>query len=263
MGKLILTDEEKVLCARVRDMLRKCDCENCPVFSDFLSDREKAIVMEVARETGAPGPVLFYGGYRDAERTLVGFFPEYCMYVDEADLYDEFPIDVLEIVCSGFREHTHRDFLGSVLGLGIERTVIGDIIVGEKGYSSNMIVHRKISEFLLENFRLVGRDGIKVSKNTVQSLEGVERNFELICGTVAGFRVDALLSEVLNISREKSVRLIEGGFVTINHMEINSKSEQVSEKDVFTVRGYGKYRLSKIGSANRKGRIRFEAEKFI
>lgn len=263
MGKFILTDEEKVLCARVRDMIRKCNCDNYPVFSDFLSDREKSIVMDVVREVGANGPVLFYGGYKDAERTLAGFFPEYSMYINEEELYTEFPIEVFEIECSGFREHTHRDFLGSVLGLGIERAVVGDILVGEKGYSSTMIVHRKISEFLLENFKLVGRDGIKISRTTVQSLESVERNYELICGTVSGFRIDALLSEVLNISREKSVKLIEGGFVTINHMEIDSKSDQVCEKDVFTVRGYGKYRLSKIGSVNRKGRIRFEAEKFI
>ena len=263
MGKLVLNDDEKVLCARVQDMFRKCNCESVPVFSDFLSDREKAIVLEKSREIGVTDSLKFYGGYSDAERTVAGFFPDYCAYMDTHELYEEFPIEVLKIECSGFREHNHRDFLGSVLGLGIERTVIGDIVVGEKGYSCTMIVHKKISDFLLENFKFVGRDGIRVSLSTRASLDNIGKNFEIICGTVAGFRADAILSEILNISRDKSVRLIEGGFVTINHMEINSKSEQISENDIITVRGHGKYRLSKIGTSNRKGRIRFEVEKFI
>ena len=263
MGKIVLNDEEKVLVARVNDLIQKCDKENRAVFSDFLSDREKVIVLEETRGAFPADRVIVYGGFEDAERTIVGFFPEYSMFSDVSELYEEFPIKAVKIVCSGFREHSHRDFLGSVLGLGLERTVIGDIVPDEKGYSATVFVHEKIVSFLTENLRLIGRDGVNTTLCTADDVVELKRNYEPITGTVASFRIDAVISEVLNISREKSVKLIEAGLVTVNHAVVLEKSEELKCADVFTVRGSGKFRLSEIGTANRKGRIRFLVEKFV
>ncbi len=262
MGNLILNDEEKVLSSRARDLIQRCNAENIPVFSEFLSDRESAVVLEKANEMCVQNTFISFGGFPDAERTVAGFFPEYCIYMDKEELLREFPIEALKIECSGFREHSHRDFLGSILGLGLNRSVIGDIIVGEKGYCATVFVHKKIACFLAENLKLVGRDGAKVSVCSADSID-ISRNFKEISGTAASFRIDALLSEILNISRDKAVRLIETEYVTINHVTVSDKSKAVSECDVITVRGFGKYRLSAIGDVNRRGRIRFRAEKYV
>lgn len=262
MGKIVLTDDEKILASRTAELLVRSSQENCPYFTDFLTDRERAIVLQTVTELAGKDRVITFGGYEEAERRIAGFFPEYCIYMDENELYDEFPITALKIECSGFREHNHRDFLGSILGLGLERFVTGDIIVGDKGYSATVFVHERIAGFLTENLKLVGRDGVKVTVCPKGEPVAVEKRFEKISGTVASFRIDALLSEVLNISREKSVKLIESGSVTVNHAEILSKSLEIGEGDIFTVKGYGKYKLSKIGDSNRKGRIRFETDKY-
>ncbi|MBR5308898.1 MAG: hypothetical protein IKU43_09010 [Clostridia bacterium] len=263
MGKLILNDEEKVLAARAEDLLQRCRQNSVPVFTEFLSDREKQIITEKAAEIGALDSLTVFGGYEDAERTVAGFFPEYYAYLEKEELYAEFPITALKIQCSGFREHNHRDYLGSILGLGIERFVIGDIIVGDNGYEATVFVHKRIVGFITENLRLIGRDGIKITECPQGNALEIKRSFELITGTVASFRIDALISEVLNLSRDKSVKLTEAGLVSINHAVVTEKSEEVLQGDVFTVRGYGKYRLSNIGDTNRKGRIRFEVQKYI
>ncbi len=261
MGKLILTEDEKVLSARVGDLVQRCEKENVPAFTEFLSDREKAVVLETANSCGVADRTISFGGFEDAERTIVGFFPEYSIYMEKEELLRDFPIEALKIECSGFREHNHRDFLGSILGLGLDRTVVGDIIVGEKGYSAVVFVHSRMSAFISENLKLVGRDGVRISVCAPDNIE-VSKNFEKITGTVASFRIDALLSEILNISRDKSVRLVESELVSVNHVSVSDKSKDVSEGDVISVRGFGKYRLSVIGDANRKGRIRFEVLKY-
>ncbi|MBE6704936.1 MAG: hypothetical protein E7583_06695 [Ruminococcaceae bacterium] len=262
MGKLVLTDEEKVLASRTADLIQRCTAENIPVFTEFLSDREGAVVLEKANEMGARDSLIAFGGYGDAERTVAGFFPEYFMYMDKEELLREFPIEALKIECSGFREHSHRDFLGSILGLGIDRSVTGDIIVGEKGFHATVFVHKKMSSFIAENLKLVGRDGVKVSVCKAEEID-VCRNFLKISGTAASMRIDALLSEVLNISRDKAVKLVESECVTVGHVTVSDKSKALTEGDIITVRGFGKYRLALIGDLNRKGRTRFEVEKYI
>ena len=89
MGILVLTDEEKLISARAAEMMQRCEKENIPFFKDFLSDREKAVVLERVREFGKTETVLCNGGFADAERTVVGFFPEYSIYIDKEELFVE------------------------------------------------------------------------------------------------------------------------------------------------------------------------------
>lgn len=262
MGNLVLTDDEKVLSARTADLIQRCEKENIPVFSDFLSDREKAVVLEKVNEFCVTDRVLFYGGFDDSERVLAGFFPEYSIYMDREELLRDFPIEALKIECSGFRTHTHRDFLGSILGLGIERSVIGDIIVGDKGFEAICFVHKRMSEYISENLTLVGRDGVKISVCLPDDVV-VSVNYQEITGTVASLRIDALLSEMLNISRDKATRLVESELVAVNHSTVTEKSRDISQDDIITVRGFGKYKLAEIGDINRKGRTRFKVLKYV
>lgn len=262
MGILNLSDDEKILSSRTEDYISRCTGKNVAVFSDFLSDREREIVVQTAHSFGFSEKLLFFGGYNDSERTIAGFFPDY-YDVEDNSITEEFPICALRIKCSGFRTHTHRDFLGSILGLGIIRDVIGDIIVGENGYEAVVFVHTKIKDFLLENLKLVGRDGVKVKIAEKEELFSVTRSFETIKSTCASMRLDAVISEILGISRDKAEKLINGGSVQVNHSELTDKSFPLSLGDSLTIRGFGKYRISEIGDQNRKGRTRFEVQKYL
>lgn len=265
MGILNLSDEEKILAAHAKDCIARCESRSQIEYTDFLSDRERAVVIDAAAACGFSDRILCFGGYADCERAIVAFLPDYCAYLEKEELEADFPISAIEICCSGFREHNHRDFLGSILGLGLKRSVIGDIIVGEKGYSAVVFIHNRIKDFIIDNLKLVGRDGVKISAMDIGNIPNIEREFEIIHGTVASFRIDAVISEVLSISREKAQNSITQGMVTINHEELSEKdkSRTLELYDVFTIRGSGKFRLSYIGDRNRKDRIRFEVQKYI
>lgn len=258
-----LSDEEKTLAAKIRDYIGRCNTKGVAVYTDFLSDREQAIALEAAKTMGVSEGVVVYGGFEDAERAVVGFLPEYAVYLQREEIIRDFPITALKINCSGFREHTHRDFLGSILALGIKRSVTGDIIVGDKGFSAIVFVHNRMVDFLCENLTRIGRDGVTVSVANPEETSSIIRNYEVIRGTSASLRLDAIISEVLNLSRDKSQTLISSGLVTVNHEEVSDKSRMLDLHDVFTVRGYGKYVLSSVGDKNRKDRIRFEVSRFI
>ncbi len=262
MGILNLSDDEKILSSHIGDCISRCMGRNVAVFSDFLSDREQAIARQTAQSLGFSEQLVFYGGYNDSERAVAGFFPDY-YDIKDISIIEEFPICALKIKCSGFRTHTHRDFLGSILGLGIMRNVIGDIIVGENGYEAVVFVHTRMKDFLLENLELVGRDGVKVEIAKQAELCDVARSFEIIRSTCASMRLDAVISEILNLSRDKSEKLISSGSVQVNHSEISDKSFLLNLDDCLTVRGFGKYRISEIGDQNRKGRTRFEVQKYL
>lgn len=263
MGILNLSDDEKVLAARARDYISRALDRGIPTFTDFLSERERAVVLDVSSSLSAMDNTVVFGGFADAERTVVGFFPDYFLFSEKDELYREFPICLLEIECSGFKEHSHRDFLGSVLGLGLDRSVVGDIIVGDKGYSANIFVLSRICDFIADNLKLVGRDGVTVRKADLSELSSVRREFELIKGTCASMRSDALVSEILNLSREKAQKLFTEGYVSINHETVENRSKIITVGDIIAIRGHGKFRISSIGDLNRKGRTRFEVQKYV
>ena len=258
-----LSDEEKTLVAKMRDYIGRCNTKGITVYTDFLSDREQAIALEVAKSMGASESVVVYGGFKNAERAIVGILPDYATYLQYEEIISDFPIIPLEIKCSGFREHTHRDFLGSILALGIKRCVIGDIIVGDKGHFAVVFVHNRMVDYLYENLKMIGRDGIRISIATNENIACITRKFEIIGGTAASLRLDAIISEVLNLSRDKSQTMINSGLVTVNHEETTDKSRMLELDDVFTVKGFGKFVLSSIGEKNRKDRIRFGVSKYV
>ena len=262
MRKWILSDEEKLFFSRVTELAERCRQRCVPAFTGFLTDREQAIFQSAAESVGMRGQTVCFGGYPDAERAIGAFFPDYCFYDGAPSLSGEFPIRALSLVCSGFREHTHRDYLGSLLGLGVDRSVVGDILVCESGDAATVFVHEKIVPFFLENLKLVGRDGVRVTLASDGEIAGVERRYDEIRGTCHSMRVDAVLAEVLGLSREKAEKLIADGSVEIGHCPVTEKSEPVELHDVITVRGYGKYRVDETGDVNRRGRIRFLIRKY-
>ncbi len=260
-----LNSDEKMFSARIEDLIRKADEKNVPCFTDFLTGRECEIVKTAALKFGAAGRVVLFGGFDDAERRMAGFFPDYYFYADikPEELYPEFPVKLLRIECSGFREHTHRDFLGSLLSLGVERCVIGDIIVAEKGFSADVFVIDRIAGYIAEELRLVGHDGVKVS--VLEYSEAMTQNlrFEEISCTCASLRIDGVLSEVIGISRDKAEKALLSENVCLNYRSVTEKSREVKTDDVISVRGFGKFRISAIGDTNRRGRIRFTVQKYI
>ena len=142
-----MTENERLL-ALISDKILQSERAYMLTHTNFLSLAERSAARACCKEHGAH--IHFYGGYPDAERTVLFVLPDYM----EAD--EHFPSEEDEVLCvlscrtsAGSKALTHRDYLGSLLSLGLEREVIGDILVCENG-AGVAFSEEKAKEILLE-----------------------------------------------------------------------------------------------------------------
>ena len=148
---------------------------------------------------------------------------------------------------------SHRDILGAVLGLGLERSVLGDIFVREG--EAYLVCLRRTADFICENLTMAGRVGLQVSAIPLEELPEPERNIEELRCTVASLRLDALLSQAFHISRGKAEELLRLGLVQLAGEECRSGAKQVRQGDIFSARGHGRAQLMEVSGKSKKDRL--------
>ena len=191
----------------------------------------------------------------NSERVRAFFVPE---YIEEVN-YSEYII-VLKAEFS-FKKLSHRDFLGSLLSLGIDRKCIGDILVFEK--EAYFFVTKDISKFIITNLTKVGNVGIKISEVNFDEVPKLEPKFKEINFTVSSLRLDSIVAGAIKESREKASGYIKNGLVLLNYIECMDISKEVKENDIFSVKGCGKFVLSEIGGKSRREKVFVKVKKYV
>lgn len=246
-------EENAILEARLLDAVRLCSRRYEPVFVGFLSEAEAFLAQGVLRREGF-FHYLFWGGFDGAERVMFGAFPEYLEPQPEL-----FP---LAAVTASFRECdklTHRDFLGSLMGLGITRDTLGDILI-EPGRSV-LFLREEMESYVQTQVEKVGRVGVKLTPGFREPLPG-GLGFEPFSSVIASPRLDCAAAAALRTSREKAARLVESGGVLLNGVQILSVSAVVKEGDRLSVRGSGRFILDQVGPETKKGRVNLSGRKY-
>lgn len=239
-----------LLLRKLEDALRQA--RHRPSFLGFLDERQAAQCKEaLSRRRG--GGWLFWGGHEDAERVMLGFFPDY-MEPDPA----AFPIAAVTLAYRKEDAPGHRDFLGAFMGLGIERSVVGDIRIGEGRCVA--FVKEEMGRYFTDNITKIGRVGVKVSLGVEGPLPG-GRTYKEVTGVVSSARLDCLTALLAHTSREKASGMIALGLVQQNHQENLSPSARVGEGDVLSVRGHGRFIIDRLGPETRKGRLSVQCRK--
>ena len=235
-------------------------------YSDFLNLNEQNILHTLPKDRLFT-KVVSFGGYEMAERQMAAFIPEalYLRYGKKELAIDEicFPFCALKIAPVNFRfaeELTHRDYLGAVLNLGIERSRTGDIIPEEKG--ALLFVHGDIADFVCSSLTRVRHTSVSAVPISLTDVEYTPR-FEEVRGTVASVRLDSLLSLAFSQSRSRLTGLIEGAKVYVNGRLITSNGYQPEEGDIISVRGMGKFRYEYAGGRTRKNRLSVVISRYI
>ena len=149
-------------------------------------------------------------------------------------------------------------YFGSILGLGLKREVIGDILIQES--ISNVIVLKEISEYILNNLSRVGHDSVHVSEIDFEDMISFEDKKIVKTLSVASLRLDAIISAVFNISRDKSASLIEQERVLVNFLPCINNSKNIKEQDLISVRGHGRVRFIELKGETKRGRCKIEVE---
>ena len=239
------SDEEKLFCARMKDLARAAE-KGKICFSDFLTPTERSRII-CMKELSGVCRIEFIGGYDDAERVRAKFSPV------DFDYETDSPVKFVKITCR-MGEFTHRDVLGSVLGIGITRGKIGDILL--LGRECFVICEPGIADYIVENLERIGRLGVKVE--LCEKIEVPVPEAKTISVSVASLRLDAIVSEGFSVSRTKASEMIREGLCFVNWVKTESPSHSIKVGDVITLRGKGRVTLSGIGGQSRKGKTCIE-----
>lgn len=249
------TPSDKFFYARLGDMVSQCE-RNGVSFSCFLDERQCAEAeMWCSRNTGEFMYTL-WGGHKDAGRKMLAVYPEY--YEDY--IIDDFPLKCLTFTYRKEDKLSHRDFLGTFMGMRLKREVTGDIVTGEG--ITQVFVTDVAARLISSTVSKIGKTGVKCFTDRPFEME-VKHQFVNISGTVASLRLDCVVSLAARLSRENAARLIRSEKVEVNHFPAESVSAELHKGDIISVRGCGRFVLSDIGRPTKKDRIHISLQKFV
>lgn len=251
---LHLTRDEVVFASHIEDLARACESKNIPVFSQFLDLRQQKIAKACVESFGLKK--AFFGGYADAERKMLGVFPD---YVQSDDIEDGFPITALRI--SHSRTLSHRDFLGAFMSLGIKRELLGDILVSDS--ESFLILSLRMCDYVIQNVNKIGNVGVKISGCELGEIKIPQQQLSNQTAIVSSLRLDCIVAALSNKSRADASKLVLAEKVSVNHQTASSVSKNVTEGDVLSIRSVGKFKIGAVVSQTKKGRYVLSYNKYI
>ena len=254
LNKVAQTADERQLLARVWDKAEQAQ-RGVPAWTPFLSQSQQEAATRLIAAAGYPRH-LWTGGFDDAERKLCAFFPDW----QEEETWEP-PFTALRCRWQSDDKLTHRDFLGSILGQGLDREKVGDILVGQG--VCDILVFRELSPYLLQNLTGAGRAKLRVEEIPLTELDVPEKQVRLVRDTVSSLRLDAVLSTGFSTSRGKAADLISAGRVELNHRPCVKADRTVNEGDVMTCRGLGKCVLKEVSGLSKKGRTMIVMERYL
>ncbi|KYP81830.1 RNA-binding protein [Ferroacidibacillus organovorans] len=241
-----LAADEQVFLKRMADLARRASQKGIWTLSAFGSPRETELARIAAKRESMS--VHAYGGFPGAERVRV-------LFADAPDVaHDAYEIACLTVTCSVQDHMTHGQVLGSILGLGLNRDVLGDLLV--TGNTAHVFCTEAIKPFLLSTLSRVGPHAVHVVEARESLvLQGTFENWEEHQFTVSSLRLDAFLAHAFSMSRSKAVEPIHAGLVQVNHRVRVDPAFTLREGDVISLRGFGRAKVIELAGTSKKGRL--------
>lgn len=246
--KCVPVNLDSITIAKLLDKIEKhnkfdetvTSCFIDPAISQFLKNKVKL------------DNSFLYGGYDEAERVML-ILPG---SREKSEMEEYFTLVRINLITSKNKsacEITHRDYLGSVLGLGITRDMVGDIIVFDGG--ADVITKPEMGSFINDNLQMVGKYTLKtsilpISQFLYQAQNGTEKR-----DTVASLRLDCVVSAAYNLPRAEVQAIISSGNVNINWAKSTKADTFVKENDLISVRAKGRFKINLVGSVNKRNKI--------
>lgn len=248
--------EERPFAERIAEWSEQCARYHETKRTDFLDPRQANIVSSLVSRFPELSLTL-EGGYEGAERKRALIIPEYLTPNQE-----DAGLELLSI--SGdtrFLALEHSDYLGALLGLGMKRDKIGDILVHDKG--CHLIVAEEISSFIRMQMTKVNRLSVKVETVDWNELIVPEVSMERIEFTVPSMRLDVVAGDVHRLSRAKIAPFIQAGRVKVNWKVTTDASELLKDGDWVSIQGLGRFKVIEVEGPTKKGRLRLKIGKMI
>lgn len=251
----IQKDEDKILIAIVLDKLRFAENRNKIETTDFLDIREQSIIKEML-EIRKSKNYKFFGGYDDSERNII-IFSNSIEFVKQYEMNNLLSVIRIILPNNLKGEYEHRIYLGGLMKLGIKREKIGDILVRNDG--ADIIVKKDLAEYLKNNLKGLTRfQKSKIEIKNIEELIYIKAEKQIIKINIPSMRLDCIVGELAKCSRNEANKILESEKVFVNFIEEIRPSKNIEEGDYITIRGKGRFRISKILGKTKKGRISLE-----
>ena len=251
--------KDELITARIEDKISQCRDGYYVTSTGLLDTHEQALAIAASRHA-AGVRTFMYGGYDEAERRMLVCVPRDLPLNDEEAA--EGLLRVLRVRLPAIsRELSHRDYLGSLLGLGIDRRLTGDILVRPDG--ADILIVPGIEEFLLKELHRIGSVEVKTEAVSAGELIIPVERVEFIKDSVSSVRLDSIVSSAFRISRGKAAEAVRRGLVSVDHAECVKPDAAVHEGSSIVLKGKGKAVLEETGGESRKGRIRIVIKRYI
>lgn len=255
----MMTDKE-LLSSLIGDKIKECTAKDSLTFTPFLDIYEQA---EAVRTAGKRRDIsyLLWGGYEDSERNTIVFSanPDFSvsLFFSQPELS---PVVQLEIMKDRFSVLSHRDYLGALMGLGIKREMIGDIVVSDSGCT--VFVLKKMAPFICQNLTGVGKGTVIVRICDGFTLSGGSSTYKEKQCFVPSMRADAVVSEAFGISRSTAAEKIRRGEVFVNASQLYKPDSHIKENSKIVIHGKGKVLVGDEIQLTKKNRYTFKAKIF-
>lgn len=252
-----IKDENEIINMRkILDIIERVIFNHSTEVSDFLNPYQRRLAYSILNRFI---DIKYHeeGGYEEAERKVIVVYPDYL----QQD-YIDFSISAIKVWGNfKFSDISHKDYLGSVLGLGIKRDKIGDIIVHDE--YAYIIVHKDLLTFINMNLENIGRESVKTKEVKISDIEKPQEEYKIIKTTVSSMRLDNIISSSYNMSRNNSSKIIKSGNVKVNWEPIDNISFDVEIGDLISIRKYGRVKIKDVLGESKKGRLKIMLKKYI
>lgn len=231
----------------VGNWLQRVQDEYRPVLTHFLNPRQVYVATTLAHR--ADIAVRFNGGYAGAEMQRALFYPEY--YTPETR---DFELALLQVDYPiKFATLHHSQILGTLLGSGIEREIIGDIVTD--GLTWQLVTESAMTDYLTGQVDRIGRVKARLVPTTLETLVQPEDEWGPEAATLSSLRLDSIVGTGFHLSRHRAKELIEGGRVRVNWADTEKPDYELAVADIVSVRHFGRIRLDEVGGRTKKEKI--------
>ncbi|MDN6195087.1 MAG: YlmH/Sll1252 family protein [Atopostipes suicloacalis] len=243
--------DERIFVEQVLDWIQQVDQQYTPYLTSFLNPRELFIASSIINHHGG-FDFESYGGFEGAEQKRIIIYPDYFQAKEE-----DFELSLFEInYPKKFAELSHGQILGSILGTGLSRSNLGDIISSENRWQ--FIIDKKMKQFIRLNLDKIGRISVQLEEKNLEEIIEKEDNWQKEELIVASLRIDLVLARALNLSRNRAKELIQDKKIKINWSEINRPDIELNEQDIISIRGFGRIQMYEQLAKTRKDNLVIE-----
>lgn len=243
---------------RLLELGNKAYQQNAYTYTNFLDTYEQSIYHECCSQTLSFIDTQLVGGHAYWDRAVLTFGSENMFGYQAQIPIVCICISPLQLKFSD--DLNHRDFLGALMNIGIERSLIGDILVQEDNQAYVFCMDH-IAEFIIGELHQVKHTS--VSAQIIKHDVNIEPRYMEKDGFVSSCRLDAVIGLAYQLSRSQSIVFIQGKKVFVNGRLITSNSYILKDEDVISVRGFGKFLFVGVTAHSKKGRSHIIWKQFV